>query len=33
VEKDFNAALADALTLAKGRDAGYLPGWCGPVSN
>jgi len=33
VEKDFDAALADALKLAKGRDAGYLPGWCGPVAN
>jgi hypothetical protein len=31
VEKDFETALADALKLAKGQDAGYLPGWCGPV--
>jgi len=28
---DFEAALASALSLAKGREAGYLPGWCGPV--
>jgi hypothetical protein len=31
VEKDFDAALADALKLAKVKDADYLPGWCGPV--
>ncbi|MDB5395932.1 MAG: putative ParB-like nuclease [Rhodospirillales bacterium] len=31
IEKDFNGALASALTLAKTKDAGYLPGWCGPV--
>ena len=33
VEKDFATALTDALKLAKGKDAGYLPGWCGPVAN
>ncbi|HEX4505040.1 MAG TPA: ParB-like protein [Alphaproteobacteria bacterium] len=32
VEKDFDAALTDAVKLAKGKDAGYLPGWCGPVA-
>ena len=31
VDKDFESALKEALTLAKGMDAGYLPGWCGPV--
>jgi len=31
VDKDFETALADALKLAKGMDANYLPGWCGPV--
>jgi hypothetical protein len=31
VDKDFESALKDALTLAKSMDAGYLPGWCGPV--
>jgi hypothetical protein len=31
VDKDFESALKEALTLAKGLDAGYLPGWCGPV--
>jgi hypothetical protein len=31
VDKDFESALKNALTLAKGMDAGYLPGWCGPV--
>jgi len=33
VDKDFVTALADALTLAKGLDANYLPGWCGPVAS
>jgi hypothetical protein len=32
VEKDFEAALKEALLLAKGTEARYLPGWCGPVS-
>jgi hypothetical protein len=32
VEKDFETALKDALTFAKGQDANYLPGWCGPVT-
>jgi hypothetical protein len=31
-EKDFETALAEALKLAKGMDANYLPGWCGPVA-
>ena len=31
VESSFTAALAQALKLAKGEDADYLPGWCGPV--
>ncbi len=30
VEKDFKAALKEALKLAKSQDAHYLPGWCGP---
>ena len=30
VEKDFTTALGDALVLAKGEAANYLPGWCGP---
>jgi hypothetical protein len=33
VENDFSAALEEALGLAKSQDAGYLPGWCGPVDN
>ena len=32
VDKDFERALVRALDLAKGGDADYLPGWCGPVS-
>lgn len=31
VENDFSSALEEALGLAKSMDAGYLPGWCGPV--
>jgi hypothetical protein len=31
VEKDFGGALTEALELAKGEDAHYLPGWCGPM--
>lgn len=31
IENDFTAVLEEALTLAKATDAGYLPGWCGPV--
>jgi len=30
VRSDFGAALTRALSLAKHRDARYLPGWCGP---
>ena len=31
VEDNFDHALEKALQLAKSRDAGYLPGWCGPM--
>ena len=31
VRKSFDKAMKDALTLAKGKDADYLPGWCGPT--
>jgi hypothetical protein len=30
VQHDFPAAMTRALTLAKGKDANCLPGWCGP---
>ncbi|MBE7200516.1 MAG: chromosome partitioning protein ParB [Parafilimonas terrae] len=30
VEDDFSAAMEKAMALAKSKDAGYLPGWCGP---
>ncbi|MDP4005311.1 ParB-like protein [Methylobacterium sp. NEAU K] len=30
VENDFSDALEKAMALAKSKDAGYLPGWCGP---
>jgi hypothetical protein len=33
IEDDFNAALRKALVLAKGSDAHYLPGWCGPTDS
>jgi len=33
VAKNFNRAMKEALSLAKGKDADYLPGWCGPTSD
>ena len=33
VAKNFDKAMKEALTLAKGKDADYLPGWCGPTSD
>lgn len=33
VAKNFDKAMKQALSLAKGKDAGYLPGWCGPTSD
>ncbi len=32
VEADFDGALEEALRLAKGTEADYLPGWCGPLA-
>jgi hypothetical protein len=32
VETDFDQAIEKSLQLAKGVDANYLPGWCGPVA-
>ena len=32
VKKEFGRALKEALKLARSKDAGYLPGWCGPSS-
>jgi hypothetical protein len=32
VEQEFAATLEKALRLAKGPEANYLPGWCGPVT-
>ena len=31
VESRFDRAVEEALALARGHEAGYLPGWCGPV--
>jgi hypothetical protein len=31
VEDDFADAIRQAMKLAKGQQARYLPGWCGPV--
>jgi hypothetical protein len=31
VEDDFDHAVEKALEFAKSKDAGYLPGWCGPA--
>ena len=33
VEVDFEKAIEKALALGKSKDAVYLPGWCGPVSD
>lgn len=30
VEENFTQSLKTALKLSKGKDAEYLPGWCGP---
>lgn len=30
IERDFPLALRSAFKLAKGKEAEYLPGWCGP---
>jgi hypothetical protein len=31
--ENFDKAMKQALVLAKGKDADYLPGWCGPTSD
>ncbi len=31
IEEDFGQAIEKALQLARSADAGYLPGWCGPL--
>lgn len=33
LEADFAHALERALQLVKGKDADYLPGWCGPSAD
>lgn len=33
VKRDFDAALQEALKLAKSQKADYLPGWCGAQEN
>jgi len=33
VKGDFSKAMEQAFKLAKGKDAIYLPGWCGPVDD
>jgi hypothetical protein len=30
VERDFDAAVAEAIGLMRSREAAYLPGWCRP---
>lgn len=32
VEKDFDAALEQALSLARSEEADHMPGWCGPAA-
>ena len=31
IEDNFDRALETALQFAKSKEAGYLPGWCGPI--
>jgi hypothetical protein len=31
IDKDFSKAIEQALSHARGPEATYLPGWCGPV--
>jgi hypothetical protein len=31
IEEDFTATLEKAMRFAKGPEANYLPGWCGPI--
>jgi len=33
VEANFGKSIEKALGFAKGKDAVYLPGWCGAVSD
>ncbi len=33
LEKNFEKALELAAALARGHEANYLPGWCGPDTN
>jgi hypothetical protein len=33
VAKNFDKTMEQALVLAKGKDADYLPGWCGPTTD
>ncbi|BCG80341.1 ParB-like protein [Mesorhizobium sp. 113-3-3] len=33
IAKNFDKAMKEALSLAKGKDADYLPGWCGPTTD
>ena len=32
LERDFAAAVDQALSLARSEEADYLPGWCGPTA-
>ncbi|WP_430912535.1 ParB-like protein [Methylobacterium sp. sgz302541] len=32
IDGDFTEALEEAMRYAKSPEAGYLPGWCGPVT-
>ncbi len=32
IEQQFEEALKQAMQLAKGKEADYLPGWCGTVA-
>jgi hypothetical protein len=33
VESHFDQSVEEALRLARGHEADYLPGWCGPIDD
>lgn len=33
IDADFARAVEAALAIARSKDASYLPGWCGPLSD
>lgn len=33
IENNFSKAIEQALAAGRAKEAGYLPGWCGPVTD